>query len=936
MDLFLRFLQTCSNRLCLAVFFVFTLAYTQVSGQNDIKKPLDFNVYDGWKSVAASSTARNGELVTYEINPQEGDGELFIYSVAARKNVWVQPRGRKAQIAADGSFVVFSIAHPADSLRKLKLKKVKPDKMPKDSLGVFVDGQVVKYASVKAFKIPAESGRWVAVHFDKSLAAKPDSAGKNKKKKFKSEGSPLLFLNPTNKDSLRLENVVHFEVAPSGSSAYLIQSVGDTLEKSLLLGFNPSDFSVDTLMKASGSMQQLVVSKDGARCAFVYSADTVKHRAYSLYYYDTALNAPLEILPVDNQWYSNGWCASANGKNWFSDDGSRLFFGVAPKPVAEPRDSLTDDEKVHLDVWTWQDKDIQPKQKARLKQERERTWLACFDVVRKTIVPLANEEISRVEPLNKGNSPFALGYEDGPYKHSSDWLGHRASNIYKIDLNNGSSKLLVKNHASDVALSPDGKYLVYYQPGDSAYFVMDTQDGSVRNLTRETGVPFHNELNDVPDLPGSYRIVGWTREAGQVLINDRFDVWLFSLNQKRAHRLTNGRETLNRYRYLNLDRDQLFIDLKAPAWFSVFNETTKQSGISVLKNKKLKLVLLGDYHLLTPIKAKNSNTFLIQRSTFNQAPELELTNSDFSDFTKLTDLGRQQEPYLWGNIRMVKWNTPQGKTLDGLLITPENLDPDKKYPMVVYFYERSSDRLHSYPVPRPSRSTINWAFYASNGYVVFVPDITYSTGNPGADAYDAVVSGAQAMVKEFSFIDADRMALQGQSWGGYQIAWLVTQTNLFRCAMAGAPVSNMTSAYGGIRWQTGMSRMFQYEKTQSRIGGTLWDKTRNYIENSPVFYAPNVQTPLLMMHNDNDGAVPWYQGIEYFMALRRLNKHVWMLVYNNEEHNLTRRANSKDLSKRMMQFFNHYLKGEPMPVWMKEGIPAIDKGKKMGYELSAD
>jgi dipeptidyl aminopeptidase/acylaminoacyl peptidase len=217
--------------------------------------------------------------------------------------------------------------------------------------------------------------------------------------------------------------------------------------------------------------------------------------------------------------------------------------------------------------------------------------------------------------------------------------------------------------------------------------------------------------------------------------------------------------------------------------------------------------------------------------------------------------------------------------------------------------------------------------------VIFVPDIFYRTGDPGLCAYEAVVSGALAMAGRFPFIDVNRMALQGQSWGGYQTAFLVTRTNLFKAAMAGAPVSNMTSAYGGIRWGTGMSRMFQYEHTQSRIGGTLWDKTLKYIENSPVFYVPQVETPLLIMHNDNDGAVPWYQGIEFFMALRRLDKPAWMLVYNNEEHNLTRRANEKDLSRRMMQFFNHYLKGQPMPCWMKNGIPATEKGENMGYEL---
>jgi len=254
--------------------------------------------------------------------------------------------------------------------------------------------------------------------------------------------------------------------------------------------------------------------------------------------------------------------------------------------------------------------------------------------------------------------------------------------------------------------------------------------------------------------------------------------------------------------------------------------------------------------------------------------------------------------------------------------------------MLVYFYERYSDRLHRYYAPRPSRSVINFSYYASNGYLIFVPDIKYTVGYPGPSAFDCVISGTQAMCDRYPFIDRTRLGMQGQSWGGYQSAYLVTQTNMFRCAEAGAPVSNMTSAYGGIRWGSGMSREFQYEHTQSRIGGTLWDKLPLYMLNSPLFFVPRIQTPLLIMHNDKDNAVPWYQGIELFNAMRRLNKPVWMLVYNGQPHNLDNRSDEKDLTRRMEQFFDYYLKGKPEPKWMKTGIPAIDKGRDFGFGSS--
>jgi dipeptidyl aminopeptidase/acylaminoacyl peptidase len=267
-----------------------------------------------------------------------------------------------------------------------------------------------------------------------------------------------------------------------------------------------------------------------------------------------------------------------------------------------------------------------------------------------------------------------------------------------------------------------------------------------------------------------------------------------------------------------------------------------------------------------------------------------------------------------------------------VLYKPEGFDPSRKYPMMVYFYERLSDNLHNYVIPAAGSSSINISFYVSRGYLVFTPDIPYEIGYPGESALKAVVPGVLSLVDE-GFVDEDAIGVQGHSWGGYQIAYLVTKTNVFKAAEAGAPVANMTSAYGGIRWGTGMSRMFQYEKTQSRLGGSLWETPVRYIENSPLFWADKVETPVLMMHNDEDGAVPWYQGIEYFVALRRLNKPVWMLNYNGEDHGLRQEHNQKDWAIRMQQFFDHYLKGDPAPVWMTEGVPAILKGWTLGLEL---
>jgi dipeptidyl aminopeptidase/acylaminoacyl peptidase len=253
--------------------------------------------------------------------------------------------------------------------------------------------------------------------------------------------------------------------------------------------------------------------------------------------------------------------------------------------------------------------------------------------------------------------------------------------------------------------------------------------------------------------------------------------------------------------------------------------------------------------------------------------------------------------------------------------------------MISYFYELNSDNLHRYWAPKPTRAALVYSIaeYVSSGYIVFVPDVRYEPGRPAKSAFDCIESGTDHLLRLYPNIDSTKMALQGQSWGGYQTAQLVTMTKRYAAAMAGAPVTNMFSAYGGIRWGSGLNRQFQYERTQSRIGYTIWARPDLYIENSPQFHLPNVETPLLIMHNDGDGAVPWYQGIELFTGLKRLNKEVWMLNYNDDGHNLRRYANQIDLSIRMRQFFDHYLMDKEAPKWLKEGIPAIKKGKELRY-----
>ena len=435
--------------------------------------------------------------------------------------------------------------------------------------------------------------------------------------------------------------------------------------------------------------------------------------------------------------------------------------------------------------------------------------------------------------------------------------------------------------------------------------------------------------------------MGWSKDDRFFYVYDQYDAWQIDPAGKIPPEMITkgiGRKEKITFRYLKFNYEVDYIETDKLLLLSAFHNETKEAGYYTLHlagKAFLQKRTVAEKTFPTIYKAKNADVYVYAKADFNTAPDLWATADLWKKEKQLSHINLQMKDYLWGTVELVGWKSKDGFDVEGLLYKPENFDPAKKYPMVTYFYERNSDGLYRYHAPAPSRSIINIPFYCSLGYLVFVPDIYYVDGHPGHSAYNSIVSGVE-MLCENPWVDKDRIGIQGQSWGGYQVAYLVTQTDLFAAAGAGAPVSNMTSAYGGIRWATGGSRQRQYERQQSRIGKTLWDGLDLYIENSPLFFADKVNTPLLIMHNDNDGAVPWYQGIEYYMALRRLGKVVYLLQYNGEEHNLVHRPNMRDLAIRLQQFFDHYLKDKPAPVWIKHGVPATKKGKTWGLETEEE
>ncbi len=892
----------------------------------DHKIPLDHSVYDDWKNVGRQQFSPSGNWVSYEINPQVGDGWLYFYNTQNQQLDSVV-QGRNAIFSPGSEYVAYRILPPHAHVRQARAQGTSRRDMPANAAEVrnLADGSMVSFENVESMAVARESSPWMVIH-----------KGENNSQTDLHKA--LVIFNPLVGTRHSFPNVENFEMSEDGGLILFAQRENSETAPTRLRIFDTRSHQVHELFEGQGSAVALKTDHKNNKAAFVFAfeEDNTNH----LMMWDGEASPARLLVTETSLGMPENWSIGSHTALSFSPNGKNLFFGTAPIPPAQPEDTLMDSEKHRVDVWHYRDPLIQPMQLVELQQERRRSYAAVYLLEENRMVQLANETMPDVTTSQSGNGPIALGESQLPYLIPNSFESGDYRDVYLVNIHTGESELILEKHrgsvhrstTGDPRISPGGQFLLYYDQEAREWLSMSLETRKVVNLTRDIHHAIHDELHDAPSNPDPYGIAGWTEDDGHVLIYDQYDIWMADPHGREAQICITGeygRTNQIRFRLLRLDPSANQVGTRETIMLSAFNTKNKQSGFYSLtmgRQRSPQHITMEDVRYHSPQKAQNADLLLWQKSTFETYPDLWISDLRFGNASQISNTNPQQELYRWGTSQLVEWVSFTGDSLQGVLYLPENMDPNQKYPMLVYFYERSSDGLHTHQTPSPSRSTINRSYCVSNDYIVFMPDIPYTIGYPGQSAYDAIVSGTKAMINQFDFIDHNRMGLQGQSWGGFQIAWLITRTDMFRAAMAGAPVSNMISAYGGIRWSTGMSRIYQYEQTQSRIGGTIWEETLKYMENSPVLSANRVNTPLLMMHNDADGAVPWYQGIEYFMALRRLDKPVWMLNYNDEAHNLTRRPNMMDLSVRMYQFFDHYLKDEPAPRWMTEGVPALLKG----------
>ena len=941
--------------------------YTKVSRWTppvSTKKPITQDTYDEWRVIQGATLSQDGKWAVYTVSPVVGEGELIVRATSGTTE-YRAPRGftgrpqlqpsadsaalfspAPAQISANGRFVAFAQYPSRADIERTRGRRGAPQ--PPSAMGLLDvnDGKVLRVPRVRSFRMARNGGRFIAYLLEDSVALRAPGAGVSAGAAAgiapgaprdtaaraalprRELGSTLVLRELALGTESRIDGVTSYSFDENerwlGYTVTTRDGAGDgAFVRALGTG------TTTPLLASRGTYRSFTFDRKGEQVAFLADAgDTTSRPRFALYHASLTPAkgksvAARRIVAASDA--PQGMLLAERGRVDFTREGNAVLFSLAMVPQDSiPVDSLLD--KAVYDLWHWQDTKIMPQQKVDAARDRNRSQLAIFQMATGKWVRLGSDSLQQLSVSDNGR--HALASNSVEYAVQQMW-GEGGSDAYLIDAATGARTSIAKKLRFGAQLSPAGGYVTWFENGQ--WMAFNAVTGKRTNLTAPiTGVKFQDEEFDSPDVPPAYGIGGWTTGEKRVLVYDRFDVWEIDPTGVAAPRnLTDGegRRTATVFRLVDLDAEDRFVDPTQPVLLRAVEETTKNSGFysdRLGADAKPERIVMAARNFGALQKARKAEQYLMTQQTFREFADL-WTGSTIAATTKISNANPQDAEYPRGSVELVSWMNSDGIPLQGLLYKPEGFEPSRQYPMVTYYYEKLSDGLHNYSAPS-GRNTVNPLVYNSLGYLVFMPDIVYTDGQPGPSAAKAIIPGVQSLIAK-GFVDPKRLGITGQSWGGYQTNYLITVTNMFAAAVPNATVVNMTSAYGGIRWASGVARSFQYEHTQSRIGGSLWQYPERFIENSPLFRLDRVTTPVLFMANDNDGAVPWYQGIELYVAMRRLQKEAYMVVYNGDEHNPTKRANQKDIDRKMQDFFATKLLGAQPAPWMVNGIPFLEKGR---------
>jgi len=931
-------------KLLLCAVLSFSLLGPAYSQEKELKPIEDISDIMAWKTIRGATLSPNGTWFAYYLAPQEGNGKLMVKNTQEDKeysfDIGEPPAYSSSgavSFSEDSQWLAFTVYPTREEARKLQKQKKKTHNSA--ALLNLESGEKKELEKIQTFSFSGENPNWIAFH---KYPIEEQSKSEDKWK-----GTDLILHDLETSHQLNIGNVAEFAFDKKGRwLAYLIDAKGKTGNGVQIR--NMQTGVILPLDSDEAEYTRLTWTEQGDGLAALKGKEEKQYedKIYSVVgFLGFDKESPEKFIydPHEDSNFPEGMTLSPNRNPLWTEDLSAVLFGIhevkkkenseeeteekteepeeKPAPEKKPEKEIDKQDLPDLVIWHWLDKRLQSMQQVQEKRDENFSFLSVYDIKEKKFIRLADEKIRDVSPAPKHK--WAVGFDRKKYELDSNLYGRRYQDIYVINIKTGERKLALEKCRWYFSPSPDGTHFLFYENGDFHSYEMPT--GKKFNITQEVPASFINTEDDhnVKDPP--IYPVGWEKEGKSVLLSDNWDVWDVPVHGGKGLNLTQiGKDKQIRFqRRFRLDPEEKGIDLEKPQYFTAYGEWNKKGGIALVKKKSPGAeLLLWDDASFSIRKAKNADVFLYTKQTYKDYPDYYVTDPTLQKGQKLTHANPQQDEYLWSSgSQLIDYESQNGDRLQAALFLPAHYEKGRSYPTIVYIYEELSQNLNRYFMP--SARGFNKSVYTSRGYAVLMPDIVYEINDPGISAVNCVIPAIQAAV-ETGVVDKDRVGIHGHSWGGYQTAFLITQTDLFEAAVAGAPLTNMISMYSSIYWNSGSANQPIFESSQGRFKGNYLENLDAYARNSPVYHAENVTTPLIILHNDKDGAVDWNQGIEYFNTLRQLKKPVVMLQYKGENHGLRKPANQKDYTVRMREFFDHHLMGKPAPTWLEQGISHLE------------
>lgn len=959
------------KRLRRRALIVLPLAFVAVvlvplSAQNTAKRPMGLGDILSFRAMTTNVLSSDGKWFAYRVAPLQGDSEVIVRSTSGGQE-YKFPVGDGAgpmTFSDDAQWMAISV-----SLTRAEAEAARRARRPVQTSALIVNlatGAKVSIPKIRRFAFAGEMGGWIALHRYGADAAPggaapaggraggPAAAGAAPRD-TRPRGTDLILRELKTGTELNVGNVSEFSFNKSGKYLALVIDAADQAGNGLQIR-DMSAGTIASLDTDKAFYERMAWTTEGDALTMLKGTDdrAFRERLFSVVgFTGFGSGAPKKVVynPKDDKAFPANMSVSGNRTPTWNEDRSAMIFGIAeltpvPRPAGRgnatpaaegadapaagaPAPAADPTERANLVIWHYKDPRLQSQQRVQENADRNFNYPALYRPADNTMIRLADDEVPSVQVTGRGK--WAIGTSNTAYELMGNLNGQQFRDVYAIDTTTGKRTTVKKNLRWGNSASPDSTKYLYYE--NKHYYVFNAETGQTHNITEKVPTSFVNVEDDhnVVDPPSN--AIGWTSDNEYVLISDRWDIWKVPATPGApAVNLTvNGKRDSIRYqgRVGGIYENERGIDLSKPQYFSAMSEWTKRAGYGVLEPGKLGLnMLLWEDAAITGLqKADKGDTWIYRRETPTEAPQVFVTDATLKNARKIVDMAPEAESLAWSaGAQLIDFKNAKGERLQASLYLPANYEKGKSYPTIVYIYERLTQGHNQYG--RPTANGFSRQAYTSNGYAVLQPDIKYYVNDPGMSAAWTLPNAVKAAVAT-GVVDPGKVGLHGHSWGGYQTAFTITQSDVFAAAIAGAPLTNMISMYSVIYKNSGGTNGAIFESSQGRFTGGPWEQWEAYTRNSPVAHAAKVKTPLIILHNDQDGAVDFTQGIEYYNTLRRLQKPVVLLEYPGENHGLARPANQQDYTVRMKEFFDHYLKGAPAPDWWKDGVPRLDMEKHM-------